>query len=209
MPKLATASSKKTTSSSSSISGTPKSVIDKIVHAIRQSPPSANGGVSRITIFKYLKSEFEYDNANQIKSALKRGVSSGILKQTGQSFVVAKDPPRAAVPAGEPLGMEDVQPGTGTHEAERGDTVTVQYVGKLEDETIFDSAKSFEFLLGAGDVIKGWDSGVIGMKEGAKRKLVVPSHLGYGKRGCAPDIPPNATLYFDITMKKIVKPDAE
>lgn len=206
MPKsAAAASSKKTSSSTSSSGGAPKSVLDKIVYAIRQSPPSANGGVSRVSISKYLKSEFEYDNPNQIKAALKRGVTGGTLKQTGQSFVVAKDAPRAAAPAGEPLGVEDVQPGTGTQTAERGDTVTVQYVGKLEDKTTFDSAKSFAFLLGAGDVIKGWDQGVAGMKEGAKRKLVVPTHLGYGKRGCAPDIPPNATLFFDITMKKIVK----
>ena len=66
--------------------------------------------------------------------------------------------------------------------------------------------KSFQFVLGAGDVIKGWDQGLVGMAKGAKRKLIVPSHLGYGKRGCAPDIPPNATLYFDVTMKSIVKP---
>jgi FKBP-type peptidyl-prolyl cis-trans isomerase len=74
----------------------------------------------------------------------------------------------------------------------------------LDDGTQFDAAKSFHFVLGAGDVIKGWDQGLVGMAVGAKRKLVVPSHLGYGKRGCAPDIPPNATLHFQITMKKIV-----
>jgi len=184
----------------------PKSVLDKIVHAIRQSPPSsANGGVSRVAITKYLKSEFDFDNANQIKMALKRGVSNKTLTQNGQSFFVTKDPPRVAAPVGEPLRMENVETGKGDVEADRGDTVTVQYVGKLEDKTTFDSAKSFEFVLGAGDVIKGWDQGLVGMKVGAKRKLVVPSHLGYGKRGCAPDIPPNATLYFDVTMKKISK----
>jgi hypothetical protein len=152
MPKSTTKASETSTTS------TPKSVLDKIIYAIRQSPPSANGGVSRITISKYLKSEFEYDNANQIKAALKRGVSSGTLKQTGQSFVVAKDKPRALAPVGEPLGVEDVhRPGNTdgdddtTPTAERGDAVTVQYVGKLEDKTTFDSAKSFDFLLGAGD----------------------------------------------------------
>lgn len=189
----------------STAAAAPKSVLDKIIHAIRQSPPTATGGVSRVTISKYLKSEFDYDNANQIKSALKRGVSSGTLTQTGQSFTVTKDAPRAVAPVGEPLGIEDVEPGSGDVISERGDTVTVAYVGKLEDKTTFDSAKSFDFCLGAGDVIKGWDQGLVGMKVGAKRKLVVPSHLGYGKRGCAPDIPPNATLYFDVTMKKIAK----
>ena len=115
-------------------------------------------------------------------------------------------PPRVPKAVGEPLQQEDVKIGQGDV-AERGDTVTVQYAGTLQDKTKFDSAKSFEFVLGAGDVIKGWDQGLLGMAVGGKRKLVVPSHLGYGKRGCAPDIPPNATLYFDITMKKIVKRD--
>ena len=193
-------------SASSKKAAVPKSVLDKIVHAIRSSPPGANGGVSRITIVKYLKSEFSYENASQIKLALKRGVSNKTLGQQGQSFTVAKDPPRVPKAAGEPLQQEDVKIGQGDV-AERGDTVTVQYAGTLQDKTKFDSAKSFEFVLGAGDVIKGWDQGLLGMAVGGKRKLVVPSHLGYGKRGCAPDIPPNATLYFDITMKKIVKRD--
>jgi FKBP-type peptidyl-prolyl cis-trans isomerase len=88
--------------------------------------------------------------------------------------------------------------------------VTVSYIGTLQCGTQFDAAKTFTFMLGAGDVIKGWDQGLLGMTTtvgGAKsrRKLVVPSRLGYGKRGSSPDIPPNATLFFDITMKKIVK----
>lgn len=187
---------------------TPKTVLDKIVQAIRASPPAgSSGGVSRIAITKYLKAEFDYDNANQIKTALKRGVATGVLVQTGQSFVVAKDPPKAVpTPVGEPLQVEEIVKGKGSVTSEKGDTITVEYVGKLEDQTIFDSAKSFAFVLGAGDVIKGWDQGLVGMAKGAKRKLIVPSHLGYGKRGCAPDIPPNATLYFDVTMKSIAKP---
>jgi FKBP-type peptidyl-prolyl cis-trans isomerase len=190
--------------SAAAAKGTPKSVLDKIVHAIRSSPPGTNGGVSRVTITKYLKSEFAFGNASQLKIALKRGVSKGTLGQTGQSFVVAKDAPRIQAAQGEPLDIEDVKEGTGDT-AERGNVVTVQYKGTLEDRTQFDAAKTFEFVLGAGDVIKGWDQGLVGMSVGGKRKLVVPSHLGYGKRGSSPDIPPSATLYFDITMKKIVK----
>jgi FKBP-type peptidyl-prolyl cis-trans isomerase len=178
------------------------SVLDKILEAIRSSPPTVSGGVSRISITKYLKSELDYENAVQIKLALKRGVSRGNLIQKGQSFLVKGDPPRSVPQQGEPLKIDDIKEGTGPR-AKRGDTVTVQYIGTLEDKTKFDSAKSFEFMLGAGDVIKGWDQGLIGMAVGGKRKLVVPSHLGYGKRGCPPDIPPNATLYFDITMKKM------
>ena len=188
----------------------PKSVLDKIVYAIRSSPVTgSNGGVSRTSIVKYLKSELDYDNPSQIKTAFKRGVTSKKLTQVGQSFLVTGDAPRETTkPPGEPLQIEDVgkKPDTDTEEkAEIGDTVTVKYAGTLEDGTKFDSAPKFEFLLGAGDVIKGWDQGLVGLAVGGRRKLVVPSHLGYGKRGCSPDIPPNAILYFDITMKRIVK----
>ena len=68
---------------------------------------------------------------------------------------------------------------------------------------MFDSSNNFTFVLGAGDVIKGWDQGIINMKVGSKRKLIVPSKLGYGKRGCKPDIPSNSILNFIITLKKI------
>ena len=192
----------------------PKSVLDRIVHAIRQQPPSATtsggGGVSRVAIVKYIKSEFDYDNANAIKLALKRGVSTGVLVQTGQSFRVKSDPVRQLEAAAdeETLQIEDVSRGLKTNEsfqAERGDTVIVKYIGTLDDGTQFDAAKSFSFILGAGDVIKGWDQGLLGMTIGAKRKLVVPSKLGYGKRGSLPNIPPSATLHFEITMKNIVK----
>jgi FKBP-type peptidyl-prolyl cis-trans isomerase len=214
-------SSSKSKSSKKKATAAPKSVLDKIVHAIRQQPPSASttcsgaGGVSRVAITKYLKSEFDYDNGNAIKLALKRGVSTGILTQTGQSFRVKSDPVRQleALADDEALQIENVgskgEKTNETIEAERGDTVTVKYAGTLDDGTQFDAAKSFSFMLGAGDVIKGWDQGLLGMTIGAKRKLVVPSRLGYGKRGSSPDIPPNATLHFEITMKKIVKGDDE
>ena len=210
MPK-SDASSKKTTEGTRSKEKThkrqePKSVLDKIIFAIRQQPAGPNGGVSRTSIVKYLKSEFEYDKPPQIKLALKRGMSNGTLIQTGQSFAVMGDPPRSVVEDGEPLQVIDDDKHKGNKDGKvssRGDTVTVQYVGRLDDGTQFDAAKCFTFVLGAGDVIKGWDRGLVGMAVGAKRKLIVPSRLGYGKRGCAPDIPPNATLHFSITMKKI------
>jgi FKBP-type peptidyl-prolyl cis-trans isomerase len=207
MPKsklAATAASskpKKTSTTTATKTTIPKSVLDKIVHAIQQHPPNQNGDVSRASIVKYLKSEFDFDKAPQIKLALKRGVSTGVLEQTNQSFAVKGDAKRIP-PPGEPLQIHDIQEGTGPAAAP-GDFVTVQYKGTLEDGTQFDAAKSFLFELGAGDVIKGWDQGVVGMAVGAKRKLVVPPHLGYGKRGSAPDIPPSATLLFSIGMKKI------
>lgn len=95
--------------------------------------------------------------------------------------------------------------GTGA-EAKVGDRVVVTYVGQFQDGTIFDASErhegSFPFTIGAGDVIKGWDQGVVGMKEGGKRRLTVPPELGYGPNQYGP-IPGNSTLIFDIELLKV------
>jgi rhodanese-related sulfurtransferase len=94
--------------------------------------------------------------------------------------------------------------------AEIGMSVSVHYTGKLEDGTVFDSSiprgQPFTFTLGAGQVIKGWDVGVEGMKIGEKRSLVIPPHLGYGMRGAGETIPPNSTLIFDIELLEVAMP---
>ena len=178
---------------------TPKTVIDKVIAAIR-AQKSAKGS-SRQAIAKYLKAEFETDNATALKKALKKGVADGKLIQEGQSFKVAGDKEYEAPPE-EQVEITDVKLGEGPA-AEKGDTVIVSYKGQLDDGSVFDSAKTFDFVLGAGEVIKGWDIGVAGMKVGGKRQLVVPPKLGYGKKGAGPEIPPNATLYFTVKLKDI------
>lgn len=104
------------------------------------------------------------------------------------------------------LKVEDVVVGTGK-EAKSGDTVSMQYTGTLTNGTKFDSSydrnEPFTFTLGVGQVIKGWDLGVAGMKEGGKRKLTIPPALGYGATGAGGVIPPNATLLFDVELVKV------
>jgi FKBP-type peptidyl-prolyl cis-trans isomerase FkpA len=107
-----------------------------------------------------------------------------------------------------PSGLQywDVVVGTGAV-AEKGKKVVVNYTGWLTNGKKFDSSveryRPFVFPLGAGKVIKGWDEGVAGMKEGGKRRLLIPPELGYGAPGAPPDIPPNATLVFDVELMKV------
>lgn len=101
------------------------------------------------------------------------------------------------------LKIEDLKPGTGA-EAKSGQQVTVHYTGWLTDGKKFDSSldrgQPFKFMLGAGQVIQGWDKGVAGMKVGGKRKLTIPPQMGYGERGAGGVIPPNATLVFEVEL---------
>lgn len=104
------------------------------------------------------------------------------------------------------LQIEDMKPGEGA-EATAGKSVTVHYVGTLTTGSKFDSSrdrgKGFTFTLGQGQVIKGWDQGVAGMKIGGLRKLTIPPELAYGAKGFPPVIPPNSTLVFEVELLSV------
>jgi FKBP-type peptidyl-prolyl cis-trans isomerase len=103
------------------------------------------------------------------------------------------------------LIIEDTKVGTGSA-VKSGDTVSIHYLGTLEDGTKFDSSydrnEPFETQIGVGQVIEGWDKGVVGMKVGGKRKLTIPYQMAYGENGYGP-IPPKATLIFEVELVAI------
>lgn len=106
------------------------------------------------------------------------------------------------------LKIDDLKVGKGAM-AESGKSVTVHYTGWLTNGKKFDSSldakKPFTFQLGAGQVIQGWDKGVVGMKVGGKRKLTIPANMGYGERGAGDVIPPNSTLVFEVELLNVDK----
>jgi FKBP-type peptidyl-prolyl cis-trans isomerase FkpA len=132
------------------------------------------------------------------------GCSKSIDEPTS-SFKPAQGVPLPPPPT--KLEIVDTSVGTG-REAKDGDTVHVRYTGTLLNGTKFDSTSDhgdepFKFTLGKGEVIKGWDEGVVGMKIGGKRTLRIPPALGYGEQGSPPLIPPDAGLKFDVELLSI------
>jgi len=122
----------------------------------------------------------------------------------------ASPKPTITKPSGPPpktLKIVDLKQGTGPA-AKAGDQLTVNYVGVIyktgqQFDASYDTGQPFPFQLGAGNVIPGWDKGVVGMKVGGRRELIIPPALGYGAQGSPPKIPPNSALIFDIDLLKV------
>ena len=106
------------------------------------------------------------------------------------------------------LKIEDIEEGSGEQAVESGDDIVIHYKGTLTDGTVFDSSydrnEPFQTQIGVGQVIEGWDKGVIGMKPGGKRKLTIPPSMAYGEQGVG-SIPPNSTLIFEVELVEILK----
>lgn len=131
-------------------------------------------------------------------------------KSTSGSTIVSETKPTVEIPdapAPTALQSKDLTVGSGA-EAVSGKRVTVQYVGvsystKKQFDASWDRGQPFTFVLGAGNVIKGWDQGVVGMKEGGRRELTIPPGLGYGAAGSPPVIAPNETLVFVVDLVSV------
>ena len=129
-------------------------------------------------------------------------------EDTSEATSATKSTPPATTVVGNAAKLQktDLKVGTGKA-AKTGDSVTVHYRGTLTNGTKFDASydrnEPFSFPLGGGQVIQGWDEGVVGMKEGGKRKLVIPSDLAYGDEGRPPTIPQKATLVFEVELLKV------
>ncbi|HWK40172.1 MAG TPA: FKBP-type peptidyl-prolyl cis-trans isomerase [Hyphomicrobium sp.] len=140
--------------------------------------------------------------------ALALAVSLGAFAGAVSTPVLAQQGSTMTTPSG--LTIVDTQPGSGA-EAQPGNRCVMHYTGWLYENGVkgkkFDSSvdrgEPFEFGLGQGQVIKGWDEGVAGMKVGGKRTLIIPPSLGYGARGAGGVIPPNATLMFDVELLEV------
>lgn len=133
----------------------------------------------------------------------------GLLSAAGCRSSATSPTSATSATSSAPYSQTDLAVGTGA-QANPGSRATVSYTGWLYDSsklngkgTQFDTSQNFAFVVGAGQVIKGWDQGVAGMRVGGQRRLVIPPDLGYGSNGAGSAIPPNATLVFDISLLSV------
>ena len=182
-----------------------KTVIEKVVHVIRYFK-SASGSSMKAITSQLSKAEeeggFLLQNESVVKKAVKKAVLEGILIQNKASYLVAGD--ETYPDLSEKVEIEVLKPGKGGDPVKKGSNVVISYKGTLKSNgKSFDSSNSFSFEVCAGDVIKGMDQGVMGMTVGEKRRVTIPSSLGYGKRGSGPEIPPNSDLVFEFALNSV------
>ena len=152
--------------------------------SVQRTPVAKSSNVSNNNLF-----ELDPSDPNPILFAMAEDTKSNINSRTTDTGLI----------------IEYLADGEGD-ECNYGQTVTVNYTGTLEDGTQFDTSigrAPFSFPLGGGRVIKGWEEGIVGMKVGEKRKLIIPPELGYGSRGAGNVIPANATLIFEVELLKV------
>ena len=160
-----------------------------------------SGGSSTITVGNENKADEALANASSSATS-----TTSTTAKTPTSGPLSKEP-HITPPSGPPpktLVKKDLIVGTGA-EAKSGDAVSVNYVGALyKNGKVFDASwkrnEPFSFTLGKGQVIPGWEQGVVGMKVGGRRELIIPPSLGYGTKGSPPSIPPNETLIFVVDL---------
>jgi len=169
-------------------------ILASIIEVIRTHKSST--GTSLQKILKDCSNQY---SEKQIKNALKKFTTEeGNLVKIKNSYAVTGE---IYEDTKNSIEIEELQIGNGDKIAGKGDQCTISYIGTLENNSCFDKSNNFNFVIGGGDVIKGFDLAVSGMKIGGKRKVTIPPELGYGKRGSLPEIPPNSTLKFQITLK--------
>lgn len=151
-----------------------------------------------------------YSGGFGMSGFMKMIVGALLMTMLAVPALAAKDKAKAGkiVTTASGLKYMDVVVGKGASPV-AGKRVTVHYTGTLDNGTKFDSSvdrnEPFSFVIGVGQVIPGWDEGVMTMKVGGKRKLIIPAKLGYGTRGAGGVIPPNATLHFDVELLNVGK----
>jgi len=155
------------------------------------------------------QAQAELKNPPSVTDVATPTVKAVVVKPSAGEADISKKPviPKQTGAAPTALVAQDLIVGKGAT-AKSGDQVSMQYVGVLRDTgKEFDSSwkrnKAFDFTLGGGQVIPGWDQGIVGMKVGGRRRLIIPADLAYGAQGQPPTIPANAALVFDVDLKKV------
>ncbi|KAF2722331.1 hypothetical protein K431DRAFT_245222 [Polychaeton citri CBS 116435] len=190
--------------------------LDALISKSATVEPTANGDqkLSKKQLKKMKKNDGSAvaieEKEVEVPSSNKSDKKVQFAKQLEQGPTPTKETNGADAKSKGALGVKTVQGVTiddkklGTGPASKaGDRIGMRYIGKLKDGKVFDSnkkGKPFSFKLGSGEVIKGWDIGVAGMSVGGERRITIPAHLAYGSKGAKPDIPPNATLVFDVKL---------